>query len=59
MIPAHTLDANPLESKLLTIDQHMSPPAMLLVVCRADRPLRANVEEYSRFDEVIDPILFE
>jgi len=59
MIPAHTLDANALERKLLALDQRMSPPAMLLEVCRADRFVRANVEEYSRFDEVIDPILFE
>ena len=59
VIPLSTPDPRTLEQKLLSLDQRMSPPAMLLEVCRADRFVRADVGEYTKFDRLVDAILFE
>ncbi len=43
-----------LADRLLALDQKMSPPAMLLEVCRADRFVDARVDDYSGFDDYVD-----
>jgi ABC-type phosphate/phosphonate transport system substrate-binding protein len=40
--------------ELLKLDQKMSPPAMLLEVCRADRFVEADLDAYAGFDEYVD-----
>ncbi len=43
-----------LAGELLKLDQKMSPPAMLLEVCRADRFIDADLDAYAGFDEYVD-----
>jgi ABC-type phosphate/phosphonate transport system substrate-binding protein len=42
------------EDKLLSLDQRISPPAMLLEVCRADRFIRARARAYARLESMVD-----
>jgi phosphonate transport system substrate-binding protein len=42
-----------LVERLLMLDKGMSPPAMLLEMCRADFFVRANVDDYALFDAFV------
>lgn len=51
--------ARSLVKKILSLHQRMSPPAMLLEVCRADRFVRADVDAYARFEKIVEHIVFD
>ncbi len=46
-----------LEAEILALDQRDFPPAFLLEVCRADRFVRANRDDYARFERFCDALL--
>jgi phosphonate transport system substrate-binding protein len=46
-----------LEGRLLALDQRISPPAMLLEVCRADRFLRVKPQAYASLERFVHGFL--
>lgn len=59
VVPKLAPDSRALEQRLLSLDQRMSPPAFLLEVCRADRFVRGSIEEYARFEKLLDAMAFD
>jgi phosphonate transport system substrate-binding protein len=56
VVPKSSPDSTELERRILALTPRGSP-AMLLEVCRADRFVRGSVDEYRRFDRVLDSAL--
>lgn len=54
VVPIGAPPTTDLEARILTLDQRMHPPAMLLEVCRADRFQRADPREYARFASLVE-----
>lgn len=46
-------EAEALIERLLKLHNRMNPPSMLLEVCRADRFVRGDVEDYARFERLV------
>jgi phosphonate transport system substrate-binding protein len=59
VVPRSAPDSAHLEAQILALHQRMNPPAMLLEVCRADRFVRAKVEDYARFDRLVDSMVLD
>jgi phosphonate transport system substrate-binding protein len=57
VVPSSHTGSADLERRVLALSHKTTPPSILLEVCRADRFVRGSIEDYRRFDRVLDSVL--